>query len=1041
MKQDPQVLKEASRKIGIKLLDERQIGSTFPDYNRVLDIIENQRRRVSQKTVYISDHHYHLMHDNVIGIFGGRGSGKTSILFSLWERLRASGQEDILLPVISPELISDNCSILLWVLSMLEDTVNKLDALLVKDEDVCFSLEGKYRVNRPACERRQCSILKEEHQALLRNCSKVSEVREYDYSDAVEIQMRYSSTQYQLMRRLDHFWNLLAEAQRMCRNEKQAPLIFIMFDDIDLAPERSMELLMSAYKYFSNANVVIILTAAMKMLRQVLTCRMYEKVVGSDFRSLIQGNDMLGQMRERPIDMYQLDRASDAAIEYLNKVIPQSSRFFLERFDTLDRKQLYRYPVDWQVDYDPADTHSIPLDRFLIQSLDESGLLEKTDYNGPTDNFFCIEQDGTRAFAKEYYLLFGDKSRYLSNSCLVLMQTFEQLQQIKKRMEETHRRLQDFPSQRGEDFVREIYAALNNLLTTLISSHTRELEDCNSWTAELLRYRYGHHYLFINYSHLLEQYKTSAHIVEERIAHELHDAESALPQAMYEARRQERLREELLPLRRKTSVLFVMLNLLEHLTAIMAPLYYAVLGQPGRTRAIHGRAQLLEFLNMDALATDAYYNIVLFPSFDETAQVVRAYLDVLSEPNRFLQLSIWDSNRVADYFSYIEQHDQLRRMLDLHPQPDDPQLCVHTSCQQQPDWMRTVCSMLYLNKSGFQLLQPVFFDGMLLLFDDLALLPGLRSLESMCHNAIIDFASSWNLQSTAVQRRRQLYKLWCQDVRVNQQASPDLTWEALCGLLERPDISSYLDALMVRCLKHSEFSFSPEMDDMEFAQTLCIFVNSLHMAISRNIPHWPVKFRVTLENLSDVQIAIGTLSEFSPQLRKSSALISQKLYEAAEHECPETELDFYSVFRLMQQFRYYLQSPDVSMLKLENAWRNQYQPYLQILSLNLELVVTDGNAMQDYLNELFALLNLLPYYFSAQFLIANGQQYMESRVHADAHTAVNDKAAKMYLEYIKIFQPGSPEFEDPTYDILRKMMIEVHMRYTDQLMRKFGVIE
>ncbi len=621
------------------------------------------------------------------------------------------------------------------------------------------------------------------------------------------------------------------------------------------------------------------------------------------------------------------------------------------------------------------------------------------------------------------------------------MQTFEQLQQIKSRMEEKLRILKDPPRQLGEDFVREIYVALNNLLTTLISSHTRELEDCNSWTSELLRYRYGHHYLFIHYSHLLEQYTKSAHIAEERITRELLDAKGALPQTVYEARRQERLREELLPLRRKTSVLFIMLNLLEHLTAIVAPLYYTALEQPGRTRSIHGRAQLLEFLNMDALAADASYNMVLFPSFHETTQVVHTYVDVLSDPNRFLQLSIRDSNRVADYFSYIEQHDRLRRMLDLHPQPADPQLCVHTSCQQQPDWMRTVCSMLYLNKSGIQLLQPAFFDSMLLLFDDLALLPGLRSLESMCHNAIIDFASSWNLQSAAVQRREQFCELRHREIEADKQTVPDLTWEALCGQLGRPDISSHLDALMTQCLIHWEFPDSQGMDEMEFAQTLCAFVNELHMAVSKNIPYWPVRFRISSENISTVQTAIETLSELSPKLKESSVLIAQKLYEAADHEWSEMELDFYSVFRLMQQCRYYLKSSNVTMPELENVWYNQYQPYLQMLSLNLELVVTDGKKMQNHLSELFALLNLLPYYFSAQFMIVNGQQYMESRVHSEARTAVNDNAARLYLEYIQIFQKDSREFEDPTYDILRKMMIEVHMRYSDQLLRKFGVIE
>jgi|GEM_PF-4484796 len=1057
MENTPQVLKEASRKIGIKLLDKRQIDSTFPDYDRILNIIEEQRKRVSHKNTYISDPYYHLMHDNVIGIFGGRGSGKTSILFSLWERLKSGEPKDILLPVISPELISDNCSILLWVLSMLEDTVNELDALLAKNTEASCFLEAKYQLESPICERRLCerrqqSCLKIEHQALLRNCSNVSGVRKYDYTDAVEIQMRYSSTQYQLMRRLNCFWNLLAHAQRMCYSpdKEQTPLIFITFDDIDLAPERSMELLMSAYKYFSNANVVIILTAAMKMLRQVLTCRMYEKVVGSDFPSLIQGNELIGRQQERPIDIYQIDRASEAAIEYLNKVIPQSSRFFLERFDTLDRKQMYRYPIDWQEDYDPTHTHSIPLDQFLIKSLEESGLLDKSEYPCPTDNFFEMEQNGKSVFAKEYYLLFGDKSRYLSNSCLVLMQTFEQLQTIKKRMESQLRNSKTSPHPQGEEFVREIYVALNNLLTTLISSHTRELEDCNIWTPELLRYRYGRHYLFIHYNHLLEQYKKSAHIAEERIARELCNTMSALPQAVYEARWSERLREELLLLRRKTAVLFIMLNLLEHLIAILSPLYYEALGQSNRIRSMHGRAPLLEFLNMNALTDDALYNMTLFPSFDDTTEMIHVYVDILFDPDRFLQLSIRDPNRVADYFSYIAQHDQLEHMLDLHPQSDASQLCVYTSCQRQPNWMRTICAMLYLNKSGIQLIRPTFFNSMLLMFDDLALLPGLEKLQLMCRNATIDFASRWNLQSVAIQRRKHLDDL-CKNTysyrdnnrnttrKKNNRA--DQTWKSLCELINRPNFTSYLDKLLARYLKDKEFPYSSKMDDMEFAQILCTFVNELHLSISKAIPSWPIRFRIVSRNMPTIQTAIEMLSDLSPTLQESSTLILKEIEKAMNLNQPEISLNFYAVFRLMQQFRYYLKNAAVSISESQEAWYNPYQSYLQTLSENLELVVTNGLKMQTNLNDIFVLLNLLPYYFSAQFMIENGQQYAEFRVHANQSTVHNDRVAERYLEFIQIFQEGSKEYKDPTYDILRKMMIEIHQSYSDQLLREFGVIE
>ena len=76
----------ASRKIGIKLLDQHQIRSCLPDFTMLIKSIELQRKRreqiLSQEQKPFTTQ-FHLMHDNIFGIFGGRGSGKTSILFSL----------------------------------------------------------------------------------------------------------------------------------------------------------------------------------------------------------------------------------------------------------------------------------------------------------------------------------------------------------------------------------------------------------------------------------------------------------------------------------------------------------------------------------------------------------------------------------------------------------------------------------------------------------------------------------------------------------------------------------------------------------------------------------------------------------------------------------------------------------------------------------------------------------------------------------------------------------------------------------------------
>ena len=106
-----------SRKIGIKLLDFLQIQSIMPDFMELLKAISIQRERASGSGQYMTAN-YHLMHDNIFGILGGRGSGKTSVLFSLREYLMKENQNDIILPIISPELISEGCSMLSFFFSI-----------------------------------------------------------------------------------------------------------------------------------------------------------------------------------------------------------------------------------------------------------------------------------------------------------------------------------------------------------------------------------------------------------------------------------------------------------------------------------------------------------------------------------------------------------------------------------------------------------------------------------------------------------------------------------------------------------------------------------------------------------------------------------------------------------------------------------------------------------------------------------------------------------------------------------------------------------
>ena len=124
-------------KMGIKILDKAQLKNLFPDYESLLERIEEHRKQINvlnRKKDYI-DNQYNLMYDNVFSIMGKRGAGKTSAVLTLKQLLRSRNKNDIVLPIIMPEIIPQECSMIGWILSLLEESVKELEVLSEKKPD------------------------------------------------------------------------------------------------------------------------------------------------------------------------------------------------------------------------------------------------------------------------------------------------------------------------------------------------------------------------------------------------------------------------------------------------------------------------------------------------------------------------------------------------------------------------------------------------------------------------------------------------------------------------------------------------------------------------------------------------------------------------------------------------------------------------------------------------------------------------------------------------------------------------------------------
>lgn len=104
-------------KLGARVLSEAELEAILPNANKIYEQIEVFRHdsaNMDKKQQKI----------NNIGIMGCRGAGKTSILRTFYKTLEEKNKEgDIILPIIVPENMSPDASLMDVILGMFQNIV------------------------------------------------------------------------------------------------------------------------------------------------------------------------------------------------------------------------------------------------------------------------------------------------------------------------------------------------------------------------------------------------------------------------------------------------------------------------------------------------------------------------------------------------------------------------------------------------------------------------------------------------------------------------------------------------------------------------------------------------------------------------------------------------------------------------------------------------------------------------------------------------------------------------------------------------------
>lgn len=355
MKYKKETIVNPDHKVGIKILNDTQMLNVFPDYENTINRIEAHRKWLIEHEIQrLENYQYNLMYDNVISIFGKRGTGKTSVAFTLHKKIEEDREHpyDIVLPIIIPEVIPDDGSVLGWLLAIVNDQVEEFEKeyqKIIGGQD--FETErDRFWDNCKAGKMRGIySSLSEKLARLVElfYSAKYNPANELSYNIAIGNSVRQSQNYYEFAKTIMEFWDhwiaTIKKSNKMQGNtqEEIAPLIYFMFDDVDLAPQKVDELLSIIIKYLSHPNIIVITTADEEMFLEVIEERLDRDIgrLPKEWRSYLRSQDISKNGLAGDDESGELIRKTSR--RYLGKVMPTSTRYYLKQFNTVEEKRLF----------------------------------------------------------------------------------------------------------------------------------------------------------------------------------------------------------------------------------------------------------------------------------------------------------------------------------------------------------------------------------------------------------------------------------------------------------------------------------------------------------------------------------------------------------------------------------------------------------------------------------------------------------------------------------------------------------------------------
>lgn len=324
------------KKLGARDLTDKEIEKILPTYNNIYKQIEDMRNIGREYTDLYTDNNNldYIQTLNNIGILGSRGSGKTSVIKTLSKKLQKDNPDDIILPLIVPENMSEKINLMSTIIGLLK---NELDNILKHKED--------NNKNKNCWEKEDSDLEKKFNKMLnayITTQPQYQEVSLNQFSTENNYFKTYSNIYAQEISFHTYFNDfinsLLIEREKLSNSKNKDNMIFIFLDDIDLSTNRCTDVVKTLLIYLSHFRIVTIVSGDLETFEEALTvdfARMDNVLEKGILDTKFLNNNTKTMMESKQLLAY----------EYLKKIIPPALRHSVKKWSIFDRHS-YSISID-----------------------------------------------------------------------------------------------------------------------------------------------------------------------------------------------------------------------------------------------------------------------------------------------------------------------------------------------------------------------------------------------------------------------------------------------------------------------------------------------------------------------------------------------------------------------------------------------------------------------------------------------------------------------------------------------------------------------